>query len=145
MQIRVMVPICRSFFLQNAGKARVYGAELETAWQATETLNVTLGLGYADAKLNGDQPLQQGPLVDGRDGDGIPYTPDFTGKLGVQYQAPLSFLPADLMVRTDWAYTAARRRSSVTRTRLSESCRATASWICTRGSSATRAGERRSS
>jgi iron complex outermembrane recepter protein len=105
MQIRVMVPICRSFFIQNAGKARVYGAELETAWQATESLNFTVGLGYADARLEGDQPLQQGPLVDGRDGDPIPYTPDFTGKLGVQYQAPLSFLPADLMVRTDWAYT----------------------------------------
>jgi iron complex outermembrane recepter protein len=109
MQIRVMVPECRSFFLQNAGKATVYGAELETAWQATERLNVTLALGYADARLDGDQPLQSGPLVDGRDGDEVPYTPDFTSKLGLQYMVPLSFVPAELMLRTDWSYTSSSK------------------------------------
>jgi outer membrane receptor protein involved in Fe transport len=109
MQIRTMVAECRSFFLQNAGKASVYGAELETAWQASERLNVTLALGYASAKLNGDQPFQAGPLVDGRDGDPIPYTPDITSKMGLQYTMPLSFLPADLMLRGDWSFTSSTK------------------------------------
>ena len=109
IQIRVFKPECRSFFIQNAGKAEVKGIEVETAWQPNESLNLSLALGYADAKLTQDAPLQAGPLIDGQAGDGIPYTPDFTSKLGVTYTVPLAKLAAALVMRGDWAYTSSSK------------------------------------
>lgn len=105
IQVRTQVSECLSFFIQNAGEAEVLGLELETFWKPTDQVTIAAALGYADAKLTEDQPFQNGPLVDGRDGDDLPYTPDLTAKLSLEHVIPLSVWPADIQTRIDWSYT----------------------------------------
>ena len=46
--------------------------------------------------------MQSGPLLDA---DEIPYTPDLTSKVGIEYTIPLSLIQAELMIRGDGSFT----------------------------------------
>lgn len=75
----------------NAGAARARGAELELAWQPTDALDLNAGITYNDAKF-GTYILQEpvsGQQQDLR-GQQVPFTPDWTARLGGEYRAEFS-------------------------------------------------------
>ncbi len=72
----------------NAGSARARGAELELAYRPDDRLNLSAGLTYNDAKFK--TYILQEPvtgLQQNLDGRRIPFTPDWTARLGGDYAA----------------------------------------------------------
>jgi iron complex outermembrane receptor protein len=68
----------------NAGGARVYGAELELEALPVNGLKVSLSGGYTNAKI--DQSTPNG----GRNGDRIPYVPEWSLDAGSTYNFPIN-------------------------------------------------------
>ena len=56
-----------------------------------------------DARLTEDQPVIEVEAAVGRDGDPIPYVPDFTAAVSLQYDFPISEGWSGF-ARTDWNY-----------------------------------------
>lgn len=74
----------------NAGSARARGAELELNWRASDAFNLNAGLTYNDATF-GNYTLQE-PVSGAQrnlDGGRIPFTPDFTARVGGEYRFDL--------------------------------------------------------
>jgi iron complex outermembrane receptor protein len=75
----------------NAGAARARGAELELAWRPYAIpLTVSGGLTYNDAKFKTyilQEPVSG--LQQNLRGERVPFTPDWTARLGVDYRAEL--------------------------------------------------------
>jgi iron complex outermembrane receptor protein len=93
-----------SIQLRNAAKARSWGGEASLEGRPLERLNVTLGVGYANAKFD-RFPDGGGPGID-LDGNRLPYAPRLTASGEVRYGIPLaSDLKLDLS--GDWAYRSA--------------------------------------
>lgn len=87
-------------FVSNAGKARVYGLELELAASPSDNLDLSATLAYINAELTEDQPSQNSETA-ARDGDRFPNAPEWSGSLAAQYQWPVTntwngFLRGDL-------------------------------------------------
>jgi len=74
--------------LTNAGKARLYGAEAEMVWQATERLQLTAGLGLLEAELREFRSalLSDAEVV----GNRLPNAPETTVNARVRYALPLA-------------------------------------------------------
>jgi iron complex outermembrane receptor protein len=75
----------------NAGAARARGAELELAWRASDDLRLNAGLTYNNAKF-GNYTLQEpiSGLQQNLRGEQVPFTPDWTGRLGAEYRIRLA-------------------------------------------------------
>jgi len=88
---------CGFQYVANAGAAESKGAELEMRAQATEHLDLSLGLGYQDAKITqaGESPQPVGSPVF--------QVPDWTGNASAVYTIPVT---ADwaLMNELDYSY-----------------------------------------
>ena len=75
----------------NAGAARARGAELELNWRPSDALNLNAGFTYNDATF-GNFTLQE-PISGTQrnlDGGRIPFTPDFTARVGGEYRFDLA-------------------------------------------------------
>lgn len=93
-----------SIQLRNAAKARSWGGEASLEARPVERLNLSLGLGYANAKFE-RFPGGGGPGID-LDGNRLPYAPRLTASGEVRYGIPLvSDLKLDLS--GDWTYRSA--------------------------------------
>jgi iron complex outermembrane receptor protein len=90
-------------FIANAGKARVYGAELEVEARPTRELNFGGTLAWVDAELTEDQPSSNAAFA-GRSGDRFPNVPQWSGSAFVQYTHPLTG-DMDAILRADYAHT----------------------------------------
>lgn len=93
-------------FITNAGKARIRGAEIELNATPVHGLNLSGGVGYADAKLTEDQS-NSAVLVTattGRAGDRIPNSPKWTASASADYTWALND-HLNGLVRADYAYT----------------------------------------
>jgi len=88
---------CGFQYVANAGAAESKGAEMEFRAQATEHLDLSLGLGYQDAKITqgGESPQPVGSPVF--------QVPDWTGNASAVYTVPVT---ADwsLMNELDYSY-----------------------------------------
>ena len=88
---------CGFQYVANAGAAESKGAELELRAQATERLDLSLGIGYQDAKITqaGASPQPVGSPVF--------QVPDWTGNASASYTTPVT---ADwsLMSELDYSY-----------------------------------------
>jgi iron complex outermembrane receptor protein len=75
----------------NAGAARARGAELELAWRASDDLRLSAGLTYNDAEF-GNYILQEpvSGVQQNLRGEQVPFTPDWTGRLGAEYRIRLA-------------------------------------------------------
>ncbi|MBI1198628.1 MAG: TonB-dependent receptor [Phenylobacterium sp.] len=71
---------------QNAGKSRVYGFELESRFQATETLNLYASAGYANTHFKDFQVT--GAAVDDLSGNEFASAPRWTLALGGTWASP---------------------------------------------------------
>ena len=88
----------------NGGAAEVKGAEFELQAYPTEVLQLGATFGYTDAELTEDLPV----LADGRDGDTIPYVPEYSFSLNGRYEFPFltdlggtGFVGGDLVYQDD--------------------------------------------
>jgi outer membrane receptor protein involved in Fe transport len=71
---------CAWGFVQNAGKARNDGVELEVAYALTSDIDFRLSGSYVDARLE-----HPGPGVPGLQGDRLPGVPDFSGAVSARW------------------------------------------------------------
>jgi outer membrane receptor protein involved in Fe transport len=104
IQTQEQEPVQGFNFIGNAGKARVDGFEFELFSQLTSQLQLGIGVGYQDARLTEDQPILEVETPVGKDGDPIPYVPEWTGNASLQYDFALSG-PLDGYFRADYSYT----------------------------------------
>lgn len=73
--------------LTNAGKARIYGAELDLAWRATERLEISGGLGLLDTSI---VEFHSAAVADQAiAGNRLPNAPDTTVSARARYEIPL--------------------------------------------------------
>ena len=82
IQQQILLP-CGFQFISNAGAAQSKGAEVELRGRATERLDVSLGLGYQDAKITekGASPQPAGSPVF--------QVPNWTGNASLSYTTPV--------------------------------------------------------
>jgi iron complex outermembrane recepter protein len=90
-------------FVANAGKARVYGAELEVEARLTRDVTVGGTLALVEAQLTQDQPSSNQQFA-GHSGDLFPNVPQASGSLFAQYSHPLT-ARLDSFARVDYSYT----------------------------------------
>lgn len=88
---------CGFQFITNAGAAESKGGELEVHARATEALELSLGLGYQDAKIT-EQGASPQPV-----GSPVLQVPDWTGNASVTYTARLTG-DWNLVSGADYAY-----------------------------------------
>ena len=102
---------CFSAVTANAGDARSQGFEIETTYQMTENLQLSLGGAYTNAELTG---IASG--VSFSTGDRLPSFPDYNLNLGLQYEFELgrnpSYLQADFAYVSEYFSTPGAERDS---------------------------------
>ena len=88
---------------ENAGKAEIWGGELELSWLpiAGQDLRLTGGLGWLDAEYETLDPTQTTVTLDHE----IPSTPDLQYNLSVSYTLPNSIFSGNLNFRLDYSWT----------------------------------------
>ncbi|MEJ8566104.1 TonB-dependent receptor [Elongatibacter sediminis] len=104
IQTQEQEPVQGFNFIGNAGKARVEGFEFELFSQLSSQLQLGLGIGYQDARLTEDQPVLEVETPVGRDGDPIPFVPEWTANASLQYDFTISG-PWNAYVRADYSFT----------------------------------------
>lgn len=92
--------------ITNAAEVVSKGIELEATYVPTDNLQVTAAVGLLDAKFKSFPGGGDGG-ADATDND-LPYAPDLTAALGVQYYLPLPSLASTLLLRADYSYTSER-------------------------------------
>lgn len=85
---------------ENGGTATIQGLEVDLTVQPAERWNIVAGFGYLDAEYD---DLNDGVSISKN--DDLPYTPEFTGNLGVAYSLPL-FDGYLMTLRADVSYRA---------------------------------------
>jgi iron complex outermembrane receptor protein len=77
--------------LDNIGRAKHQGVEIETFWRPTDVLRIDASVGYLDAKFLDDKPYKTNDLKDAsyKDQQRI-YAPKWSWTLRGQYDVPLS-------------------------------------------------------
>ena len=80
----------------NLDEVDIKGAEIDFRWLATDNLTFFGGYGYTDAEIDryDDRPYTVGNKV--------PYVPDYTGNLGVEFRIPMGDL--ELITRLDGTF-----------------------------------------
>lgn len=96
-------PVLGFPFIANAGTAQVDGIEVEFFARPDDRWDFVLSATWLDARLTEDQPALGVETPIGRDGDPIPYVPDFTAAVAVQYDFPVGGAFGGF-VRADWNY-----------------------------------------
>ncbi len=86
----------------NAGNARSSGLEWNLAWRPTSALSIGLLGAYTDAKLTLDAPG-----IGGLSGDKLPYVPDVSATLNVDYTWS-AFSDYKAFAGASWTYTGTR-------------------------------------
>ncbi len=84
VQNRVVLPQCSYYYIQNNGKVRSVGAELEISARVTDELTLTFAGSYTDASTRINVPGAQALA-----GDKVPNFPDTIVGVGALYDQPL--------------------------------------------------------
>ncbi len=88
-------------FTANGGDARSQGVEYAFRFAATDALTISVNGAFTDAELGSDTPT-----IGGSRGDALPYTPDFTNTVSVDYRVPA--FGAEAFAGVDWTYVGER-------------------------------------
>lgn len=83
----------------NGDTARSLGAEFTATVNPVKGLTLIVNGAYTDAELTADTP----PIVGGLDGDRLPFVPQWTSTVGVDYERPV-FGDATAFVSAIWRY-----------------------------------------
>lgn len=91
-------------FIGNAGSAEVTGMEVELISQPTDALYFSGGFSYLFShELKEDQTSNE-VVAPGRDGDELPFVPEFTANAMAQYNFPLDSDGWEVFARGAWSY-----------------------------------------
>lgn len=96
--------------ITNAAEVVTKGVEVEVTYVPTENLQITAAVGLLDARFKSFPGGGDGG-VDASDND-LPFAPDATASLGIQYYLPVPAIEATLLLRTDYSYTSERYSTS---------------------------------
>lgn len=102
LQLITVKPGFPGGIVSNAGKARIYGVEVETQAEPVDGLVIDGSLGYIHFRyldLGDAEGLAGAPCLDCK----AQYVPDWQAAVGIQYRASLGKL-GTLTPRLDWAY-----------------------------------------
>ena len=88
---------CGYYYTETAGRVRSQGVEIESQWQATDSLSFSLGATYTDAEAREDLPN-----VNAIDGDTVPFFPEWLFNFGAVYET--SFANGGLTIAADYSY-----------------------------------------
>jgi iron complex outermembrane receptor protein len=96
--------------LQNAGNAKIKGAELESTWLVTDDLKVSLTAGYLDSEYDSIAPTAQlaGLTVDKE----LPKAPRWSASFSPSYTFQLPN-QGKLVPRVDWSYTSEQENDTI--------------------------------
>ena len=115
VQQNVALPGCGFSFVDNLGRARSRGMELEAELRGVGGLRLSAGVGYVDARFR--RTLLSGPQADGsaravlvRRGDRVPFTPRWTLNAGGEYRVGLH-ASASAFARAEIQYLGSYRRT----------------------------------
>ena len=97
VQNRVVLPQCSYYYIQNNGKVRSVGAELEIAARVTDALTLTFAGSYTDATSRIDVPGAQAQA-----GDKVPNFPSTIVGVGMLYDRRLG--PGEIHFQANWQY-----------------------------------------
>jgi iron complex outermembrane recepter protein len=88
MQLSLLDPAHpNNFFIDNAGRSKSAGLELESSLKLTESLDVFAGIGYTDTRFEEfTDPISN---VDAR-GNSLPFAPDYTWNIGLSKSVKIS-------------------------------------------------------
>jgi outer membrane receptor protein involved in Fe transport len=105
--VQQLLPVQIFSSIVNGGKARSDGFESELALQATEGLTLNVGAAYADAHLQGPQPIVTNPALQLLDGDRLAGVPKWTLHAAIGWQRPMA---SGLLFqgKLDYAYSSSR-------------------------------------
>lgn len=92
-------------YIGNTGDAEIYGLELETTLRPVTGLEISGGLTYSRARLDGEQEAPTGGIlpVDLQDGDRLSNVPDWQFHVSATYRFPV-FGNYEGMFRAGWNY-----------------------------------------
>lgn len=82
--------------ITNAGEARSQGVEVDLVWRAAESFQIFLSASYKDSEFTDDFGTTASK------GDALPLSPDFNGRVGVEYNFDQLSYP--VFIRTDYVY-----------------------------------------
>lgn len=100
LQVTVFTPV--SALIQNGAKAEIYGVDADFVIQPDKNLSITGGFAamkskfqsYPNAQYLVPLPVSAGggndPVPGSAAGNELPYAPDFTGNIGINYTVPLA-------------------------------------------------------
>ncbi len=94
--LTVVSPTCFFGLVVNAGEARSQGIEIETVYQVSPELRLSLSGGYVNAELTQDAEGL------GDDGDRLPGVPDYNIGVGIEYELQLAGYPS--YIKADYAH-----------------------------------------
>jgi iron complex outermembrane receptor protein len=87
--LTVNASIYSNEFIQNAGKARSTGGEIEMTARPTRGLRLGLNLGYVDAEIDEDVFNALGVQIATK-GNAVPYSPEFQTSISAAYDFPVA-------------------------------------------------------
>jgi outer membrane receptor protein involved in Fe transport len=102
---------CGFSYIDNVGKARSRGVELETSWRPREHVTLGLNAGYTDAELTEDLISgadASGPIVAATKGTTLPDVPDWS--LGARAELDFSLGSWPAFLRGDYQYLGSSKR-----------------------------------
>lgn len=88
-------------FTANGGKARSRGLEYAVRFAATDQLSLSVSGAVTDAELRSNAAS-----IGGAKGDRLPYAPDFTNTVSLDYRAPVG--DVEVFAGVDWTYVGKR-------------------------------------
>lgn len=96
--------------LQNAGNAKIKGAELESTWLVTDDLKLSFMAGYLDSEYDSIAPTAQlaGLTIDKK----LPKAPRWSASLSPSYTFRLPN-QGTLVPRVDWSYTSEQENDTI--------------------------------
>lgn len=105
--VQQLLPVQIFSSIVNGGKARSDGFESELALRATRNLTLNVGAAYADAHLQGAQPIVTNPALQLQDGDRLAGVPKWTVNAATTWQRGLAN-GLVLQGKLDYAYSSSR-------------------------------------
>ncbi|MEM8491477.1 MAG: TonB-dependent receptor [Pseudomonadota bacterium] len=122
--VQTLISTSAGNLFANAGSATSYGAEVETIWQASESLALTASVNYTNAEFDGTQiwetpesltiaELLGRPPNIIRDGNQLPNVPEFSLAIAADYTRASGWREADFSIHADYQWIDERFQDSV--------------------------------
>lgn len=87
-QVNQPSPMSTDYITVNADRVLAYGLEAQARWRPVDALTIQAAAGWVNCEYQDYFDVANGVS---RDGNAVPYVPEFSGSLGVRYDFPRGF------------------------------------------------------